>query len=79
MQTPCCRERKQITLPRVKEAYRQTDFLVTAWCVYIALVAGNVMDATYLDIRVWLVERKQETDMAASSIFDDGRSRISER
>ena len=44
----------------------------------------KVMDATYLGIRsaherVWLVERKSETDMAASSIFDDGRSRTSER
>ena len=44
----------------------------------------KVIDATCLGIRsahesVWLVERKSETDMAASSIFDDGRSRTSER
>ena len=43
----------------------------------------NVMDATYLDIRsvhgcVWLVEWKQKTGMAGSSIFDVGRSRTSE-
>ena len=44
----------------------------------------TVMDTTYMGIRsthkrVWLVERKSETDMAGSSIFDDGRSRTSER
>ena len=47
-------------------------------------VPVKVMDATYLGIRsaherVWLVEWKSETDMAASSIFDDRRSRTSER
>ena len=44
----------------------------------------KVMDTTYLGIQsahecVWLVERKSETNKAASSIFDDGRSRTSER
>ena len=44
----------------------------------------KVIDATYLGMRsaherVWLVERKVEIDMAVSSIFDDGRSRTSER
>ena len=44
----------------------------------------KVMDATYMGMRsayerVWLVERNAETDMAVSSIFDDGRSRTSER
>ena len=48
------------------------------------LCSENVMDATYLDIRsaqgrVWPVERKRETGMAASStIFYVRRSQTSE-
>ena len=44
----------------------------------------KVMDATYLSMRsvherVWLAERNGETEMAVSSIFDNGRSQTSER
>ena len=63
-----------------------SNFLVfhTSGGISSSPTAVKVMDATYLGIRsaherVWLVEQKDETDMAASSIFDDGRSRTSER